>query len=416
MVSLSTSKGTDNCVQAQAVRWDYPNSGPPYYVSLPPKTYPLATAAKVVGTKKESLFNRTRNYKPGSGLTNPIIHYENSASCTSEDASLYVVYELANKAFKPVLMRRIVGQLAAFAQQNFSTSFVMGRMPDSSDLDVLARAVSKTREVSFEFATTIGELPETLSMLKMPLTKLADIGTEVNKMTKGPVRGYASRLTNAWLLVMYGVLPLLNEVDDIRTAINAKLGADFGPLLKKRAKRIIDPSIDGTKFSRNIGPCWLHGYEETETKTSVRATVYYQSQRSAIDDLGLGVNSLIPTLWALTPYSFVFDWFIDVGGWLNTAIPNPSVRDLGNCMSVTSESTYTLSLNHASLTQVGSVNYPYSSACSIYKQSRRCYQRNIGLSLPALPQVNRRVLNISQEISLAALALQRAFNAWPKPR
>lgn len=416
MVSLSTSKGTDNCVQAQATRWDYPNSGPPNYASLPPTPYPLATIAKVIGTKKESLFNRTRNYKPGSGITNPIIHYENSASCTSDDTLLYMVYELANGVFRPVPVRRMQGQLAAFVQQGFSSSFVTGRMPDASDLDVLARAVSKTREASFQFATTIGELPETLSMLKLPLTKLADIGPEVRKMTQGPVRGYASRLTNAWLLVMYGVIPLLNDVDNIRTAINAKLGSDFGPLLKRRAKRIIDPSKDGTEFSRNIGSCWLHGFEETETKTSVRASVYYRTQRSALDDLGLGVNSLIPTLWELIPYSFVFDWFIDVGSWLNTAIPNPSVRDVGNCMSVTTESTYTLSLRHASLTQVGSVHYPYSAACGVYKQSRRSYQRNIGLSLPALPQVNRRALNISQEVSLAALALQRAFNAWPRPR
>jgi hypothetical protein len=46
--------------------------------------------------------------------------------------------------------------------------------------------------------------------------------------------------------------------------------------------------------------------------------------------LGLRDQDIPVTVWELVPWSFVVDWFVNVGDWIQAVTPNPSVTVKGS--------------------------------------------------------------------------------------
>jgi hypothetical protein len=50
---------------------------------------------------------------------------------------------------------------------------------------------------------------------------------------------------------------------------------------------------------------------------------------------GVGFKDLLTLPWELVPFSFVFDWFVNVGDRLRAAVPTSGFKELGSCTTVT---------------------------------------------------------------------------------
>lgn len=409
-MSFLNSKGTDDVIKGSVTRTDYLIGNPPDYEPYHPSISIVETSSRCIGTKTETYFNKTKKYRPGFGVVNPIIHYKNVGSCTS--GSLCDVYiTLAGKLKR---IRSLEGHIAALTQQYFSPNFVSNVPPGPAELQALQKAIGKASVAKAMVGVTFGEAPETISMFVDPFKKLAHEGYKFQKLIPRNVRSIASFAMNAWLQVRYGVFPLMGEIDTYRNLIAEGHNRVISDMLKEKAGWASPSSHTTARFVRN-STCgaYLHGTESMERGTRVAATAYFRRTRSVMsENLGIDFSSLPSTLWELVPYSFVVDWFIDVGSWLDNLNPNNSVSHIQNCLSLSSYERATTCVTGVSAQAEPSASNPVSACSSVYVSERSSYQRDVGLTLPALPLVNYRDLSLARQIDSVSLALQRAQNLF----
>lgn len=120
-----------------------------------------------------------------------------------------------------------------------------------------------------------------------------------------------SKIADAWLSLRYGVRPLLYDAQDLHEALT-----EFD------VKRTIYSERAGTSYTvtdheqvatrTNVNSLRFELYLDTYCRYSVRGSVtgLFVPKRILLDPIN--------TAWELVPYSFVVDWVIGVGNYLNT--------------------------------------------------------------------------------------------------
>lgn len=126
-------------------------------------------------------------------------------------------------------------------------------------------------------------------------------------------RKNAAALSQRWLALQYGWKPLMGDIYGAVEALN-ELHNDQPPFQKAfaRRKKTWEKSIN-----QMVGVDY-HTLHETDT-TEVSSAVYFEVPAPPIRSLGsLGIMNPATIAWELLPWSFVIDWFIPIGSFLNT--------------------------------------------------------------------------------------------------
>lgn len=197
----------------------------------------------------------------------------------------------------------------------------------------------------------LGEFRQTADMLRHPLGAQRDLfysylGSVKKYRTRFYKRLNTSRATLSWLRNAYleftfGWNPLVNDVKGIVKSLQQGFD-EFVPIRSYASdKQQAGPIGHGTWISAN----YFRGYyNDIKTlEASVRCLGMYRhkgwSDYSAFGNLqqllGLNINNFVPTMWDLLPYSFVFDYFVNVSDLLaascsarsNVAWSNTSTRE-----------------------------------------------------------------------------------------
>lgn len=181
---------------------------------------------------------------------------------------------------------------------------------------------------SFMGGVFLGELRETLHMIRNPAKAIrrnvSDYFSELKKVRK--VRNIRRRkrlLQDSWLEYSFGWLPLFNDIKNASDALNR--------LSDIQLHRVIGTGrdsdrIEGTRFLRTTGRGILHYYHRQATET--HSTVIYRGAvrstalnplRKELTNWGFDPRDFAPTAWELVPYSFLVDYFSNIGdvieGW-----------------------------------------------------------------------------------------------------
>jgi hypothetical protein len=275
--------------------------------------------------------------------------------------------------------------------------------PDGGDVDsVVIKALEKAKAPDWDLLTFMAELPQTASLLAKQYHRFNGIARAIarrafrreTRRSRRKRRPYDPKqalldFSSLWLEGRYGWRPLLYDIESICKA------------LRKKAKRKISRrnatgsfTISGDMTHR-LSETPLH-YDTVGTRTGtckVRAVVFHSSDMSPI-----GMNPLI-TAWEVTRYSFIVDWLIDIGAWLQAISPRVGYNELGISVStvVDYKDTYVTS-------GVVRANHTGSAGGGVFEHTVKQYHRYkyVGIPLPSI-QVN---LNKFKVIDLIALALQ----------
>lgn len=172
---------------------------------------------------------------------------------------------------------------------------------------------SMVKDGDFNFACFAGESAETLKMLADTTRR---IGGAWMQAKKGNFLGAARQLVGRnvrsttagnWLELQYGWLPLLGDTYSSMELLANRLHKPARPLTFRVRKR---------KKLNN-------GIQTTVTRTYSRTTFQRQVQVQLSEPLSfsqvLGLNDPGTVAWNLLPYSFVLDWFLPIGPWLEAA-------------------------------------------------------------------------------------------------
>jgi len=196
--------------------------------------------------------------------------------------------------------------------------------------------LSKVRETQtlFQSGVFIGELKETIELVTRP-AKLIRSAIERHersvkkliaaaKKPKGSAKARARQLvkaaSNEWLEFKFGVQPLIADVQD-----GAKALADLS--LRRESRKITGGAeSDSVSFTPAIGVgsygdiVWSFD-QIAATKNTSRyiGAVWCNTENCTafVDKFGFTPQAWAPTLWELIPYSFLIDYFVNVGDLIN---------------------------------------------------------------------------------------------------
>lgn len=188
--------------------------------------------------------------------------------------------------------------------------------------EVSTRCLSQASRASTDMWENLAERRKTAQMLMHPL------GTWFRFERQNRVATSVLSTANAWLAYRYGLRPLIGSTIDV---LNALTRSNRPTRVTTRAK----DKIQGTNVS-------------TVTKTSGSDKRTYQIQKleehqvKAIsidevvwdmsDDLGFDKKSLLQLPWNMIPYSFVVDWFVNVGDFIGALGHSLLPTSLGQCL------------------------------------------------------------------------------------
>lgn len=200
----------------------------------------------------------------------------------------------------------------------------------------LTALTKKIADAHTEFSggTFIGELGEAVRMIKSPAKSLRKgmlryLDAVKKRIPKRSRRSDANRIVaDTWLEYSFGWIPLTNDIGDAIDVVN-RLGLLPYKDLTLRAVGKQSTTIVGSS-SQTIGASapFLLGIRNIETEGKVRYIAGVRIDRSNYSGwkrLGLAPSDFLPTAWNLLPFSFLVDYFTNVGDVI-TACANAKLR------------------------------------------------------------------------------------------
>jgi len=190
--------------------------------------------------------------------------------------------------------------------------------------EVSTRCLAARGKADNDLFESVAEYKQTLSMFLHPTQSLFRF------ISKNGERIRRLSPENAWLAWRYGLKPFINDVQGIIDGLKKKVG-----LKRKttRAKGEIQRSEIASLSSYRY-PVTATFNKQTVDQVTVRAMSLDEYSAGVASNIGFTAKGLITLPWELIPYSFVADWFVNVGDFIGALAPAPGYKQLGSCVTV----------------------------------------------------------------------------------
>jgi hypothetical protein len=177
----------------------------------------------------------------------------------------------------------------------------------------------------FKGMTFLAEAPEAKRMMFDRASKMITaIPTFQNRLRKRWVRSRTKRgklktLSDSWLELQFGWLPLASDIEDAYETIQSPGMQDAFVVAEANSE-----SLESFDSSQSLSPTMCLSI--TDKTFAVGSCKYYgvircrgEPSGSKLLDFGLGVREFLPTLWEVIPWSFAIDYFTNVNEIVNAA-------------------------------------------------------------------------------------------------
>lgn len=227
-----------------------------------------------------------------------------------------------------------------------------------------------------------------------------------------PRERLADTSSKKWLEWRYGWGPLMMDISGTLQAISS---GDFA-----QPRKMVRSTQTDTNSLIRVIPGWtsgnLHvslgewslGVTESLVR-EIRAYVMYEAGLKYQSMRAFGIESFPSTAWELLPWSFVIDWFIPVGDWLEAVEPKVGIKYLMTGYSdVRTHSAKRTVLAYRNLSadpHQWREAVPYKGHSDLY--TAKVYQRLVSLNLPDFPSFDVRLNKKRALDSISLLMGQR---------
>jgi hypothetical protein len=316
--------------------------------------WPLKTGSfTVTGTKTgEKVPGYKAKIKAGQNASSP--YFVDTAKVVKALPHKYILTRVlrGGDAYTPVYRDRLASEGFHCQMANSIMSGVIPHVSSPStetDNKAIVRLHRRIREESYSVngLLVLGELRETIGLLRNPFravrenfikytdtlkSQVPDIRRKVRPRKSDTDRSLSYRRANAlknamagtWLEFQFGIKPAISDTEDIVKGLDRVVDT----FLAKNKRMTGSAKEPGTTFNDYAyGPdavftCGqMTGRQDRMTNSSIRYVAIYRPRLSGSTDfngraameLGVKLENFIPTAWELVPWSFLIDYFVNIG-------------------------------------------------------------------------------------------------------
>lgn len=284
-----------------------------------------------------------------------------------------------------------------------------------------ARVYDKIRkyQTPFEGQIFAGELKEVFELIKNPFHKSLKLTDEVVrslsrdrsrlKLADGVRRRNLTPLAGAaadqWLEYRFAILPLMGDISSLLT-----LAKDIAEKRDHETVRAYGSSIvtNSQSFTSTTSHGWVSGVRTRDAIYKVENIIRAGMSSKFLDDLSKSappiidavddLSSIPVTAWELLPFSFLLDYFINVGNIVSSAVTTQrGLSYVSNSVITTAEIRQTSLSTYISDTRISSI--VAASQKVVYQKSRYVDRTSTLAGIPplvfSLPGSNIRYANIA---------------------
>lgn len=146
-------------------------------------------------------------------------------------------------------------------------------------------------------------------------------------------RGFSSKAksaASAYLAIRYGFLPVMKDVESILLGLKQISGR-----VRRTYRSQGSISSSSVTVSNSYGWSGMFTCKQTFTHNEVytiRAMSLCEYYATVLSNIGFTTKGLLTVPWELVPYSFVVDWFVNVGDYIGALAPDANMTQLGSCL------------------------------------------------------------------------------------
>jgi len=195
----------------------------------------------------------------------------------------------------------------------------------SANNAALARFINKADSLvsAFQGITFLGEIRETIQMIRHPLQGLfgnvtRHIGQtgKIRRRLGESNRSLADRVSDIWLEKSFGWQPLLHDIDNGMQALS-RLGMKSRPVQRVSGAQTDKKYLASVFIPQQIAFGQALTTVRKEESASVRyhgaVVLDWEEYSQGFTHFGFRLDSVLPAVWELIPYSFLVDYFTNVG-------------------------------------------------------------------------------------------------------
>lgn len=252
----------------------------------------------------------------------------------------------------PFFRYDLYGNITAYYLGSASTNLVLANsFLNAADNQARMRFYSNLASVNNAFKGMVftGELKESLRMIRNPAQSLRKgISDYLDRLKKdGPRKSRRDRpkfVRDTWLEYSFGWKPLISDLENATVAfLKSKWTRPIFKMVRGSGSQGTQPKQDPVSYvSAGVSGIYLRFNKEHSSRADVR---YYGIVRStgtgpsSFGYYGFSPSEFVPTLYELIPYSFLVDYFTNLGD----IVSSWSYRNIGCEWAARGTKVYNLS-------------------------------------------------------------------------
>ena len=187
---------------------------------------------------------------------------------------------------------------------------------------------------------SLAEIDKTIGMIRHPFENVNRFILDFRrngKRAKGYSRvaadsnAFIQFVSSEWLRFRYGISPLVSDTRAVMKTLKKRYQPTPVVSVSKSTQAIEQSSIvygslEGTSLRQRYQIVKLHRYD-------ARTHIADEITGGPWNDLGLTFHNVIGVAWELTHYSFVVDWFVNVGDLIYANIPRVGAKTVSSYLT-----------------------------------------------------------------------------------
>jgi hypothetical protein len=300
-----------------------------------------------------------------------------------------------------VALRRCIGDPPDWGAISSTTAYNRGLLAYLKEVNSVNKA--------FDGLTFMGELRETSKMLRSPAKGIRNILdgylNRLGESKRKRPKDWKKNLSSTWLESTFGMLPLLTDVQNFAQAWNSLLdkNRDTYVLVSKVGvdEKANPTNTYGELLASMVGsyaPVVLHRQRATDRAVvRFRGKVWrrvFATRYDTAAHFGFEPRQFVPTAWELLPWSFLIDYFSNIGDVIESGVTDTSRVAWTNVSEVVFRIADHYCMASPPNTQFGEGNKTVGGTASTAQHRRRTVNRYVApelgmpyiqLELPGLP-------------------------------